>query len=155
MTKQTFYGLRAHLRVCWPGVIVGMDLAPANVHDLRMSEELLPLKEEGWALGDRNYWSPNLAERFSMEGLCLLAPYKSKKKEKEPWPRWLTQKRRRIETVISQLVGRYQAKRVWARDRWHLTSRWLRKALSHTVCVLLCQEETHLSPLRFAELLTD
>jgi len=154
MTKQTFYGLRAHLRVCWPGVIVGMDLAPANVHDLGMAEELLPFEEEGWALGDRNYWSPKLAKPLGEEGLCLLAPYKSKK-EKEPWPRWLTQKRRRIETVISQLVGRYQAKRVWARDRWHLTSRWLRKTLSHTVCVLLCQEEADLPPLRFAELLTD
>ena len=150
MAKQTFYGLRAHLRMCWPGVIVEMDLAPANVHDLRMAEELLPLEEGGWALGDRNYWSPKLAE----EGLSLLAPYKSKKKEKERWPRWLTQKRRRIETVISQLVGRYRAKRVWARDRWHLTSRFLRKALSHTVAVFLCQEETHLSPLRFAKLLT-
>jgi hypothetical protein len=150
MAKQTFYGLRAHLRMCWPGVIVEMDLAPANVHDLRMAEELLPLEEGGWALGDRNYWSPKLAE----EGLSLLAPYKSKKKEKERWPRWLTQKRRRIETVISQLVGRNRAKRVWARDRWQLTSRFLRKALSHTVAVFLCQEETHLSPLRFAKLLT-
>jgi hypothetical protein len=156
MTKQTFYGLRAHLRVCWPGVIVEMDLAPANVHDLCMAEELLPLEEEGgWALGDRNYWSPKLAERLGEEGLRLLAPYKSKKKEKERWPRWLTQKRRRIETVISQLVGRNRAKRVWARDRWHLTSRFLRKALSHTVTVFLCQKETHLRPLRFAELLTD
>jgi hypothetical protein len=27
MSKQTFYGLRAHLRVCWPGVIVEVDLA--------------------------------------------------------------------------------------------------------------------------------
>jgi len=154
MTKQTFYGLRAHLRVCWPGVIVEMDLAPANVHDLRMAEELL-LEEGGWALGDRNYWSPKLTERLGEKGLRLLAPYKSKKREKKPWPRWLTQKRRRIETVISQLVGRYQAKRVWARDRWHLTSRWLRKVLSHTVSVFLCQEETYLPPLHFAELLTD
>jgi hypothetical protein len=54
----------------------------------------------------------------------LLAPYKPKKKEKEPWPRWLVQKRRRIERVISQLVERYNAKKVWARDRWHLTSRF-------------------------------
>ena len=29
MSKQTFYGLRAHLHVAWPGVIVGVDLAPA------------------------------------------------------------------------------------------------------------------------------
>ena len=30
MSKQTFYGLRAHLRVCWPGIVVEMDLAPAR-----------------------------------------------------------------------------------------------------------------------------
>ncbi len=153
MTKQTFYGLRVHLRVCWPGVIVDVDLAPANAHDLRLAEELLE-DARGWALGDRNYWSPDLTERLGSEGLGLLVPYKSKKREEEPWPRWLTQKRRRIETVISQLVERYNAKKVWARDRWHLTSRFLRKVLSHTMAVHFCQQ-VGLSPLRFAELLTD
>lgn len=153
MGKQTFYGLRTHLRVCWPGVIVGVDLAPANAHDLRLAEELLE-DAKGWALGDRNYWSPSLAERLGDEGLCLLAPYKSKKREQKPWPRWLVQKRRRIETVIYQLAERYRTKKVWARDRWHLTSRLLRKVLSHTVAVYFCQQ-AGLSPLRFAELLTD
>jgi len=153
MNKQTFYGLRAHLRVCWPGVIADVDLAPADAHELHLAEELLE-GTEGWALGDRNYWSPDLTEWLGDEGLRLLAPYKSKKKEKKPWPRWLVQKRRRIETVISQMAQRYQAKKVWARDRWHLTSRFLRKVLSHTMAVFLCQE-ADLSPLRFAELLTD
>ena len=37
LTKQTFYGLHAHLRLCWSAVIV--DLAPANV--LRITEELV------------------------------------------------------------------------------------------------------------------
>jgi hypothetical protein len=153
MAKQTFYGLRGHLRVCWPGVVVEADLAPANVHDLRMAEELLE-GADGWALGDRNYWSPPLMGELKEEGLDLLAPYKSRKNEKEPWPRYLTQKRRRIETVIGQLVERYRAKKVWARDRWHLTSRWLRKLLSHTFAVYLCQR-TGLPPLRFAELVID
>jgi len=62
--------------------------------------------------------------------------------------------RRRIETVISQLVERYNAKKVWARDRWHLTTRFLRKVLSHTMAAHFCQQ-VGLSPLRFAELLTD
>lgn len=104
-------------------------------------------------MGDRNYWSPDLTEWLETQGLSLLTPYKSKKKKKEPWPRWLVQKRRRIETVISQMSERYQAKKVWARDRWHLTSRFLRKVLSHTVAVYFCQQ-VGLSPLRFAELLT-
>jgi len=55
--------------------------------------------------------------------------------------------------VFSQLVERYNAKKRWARDRWHLTSRWLRKVLSHTVAVYFCQR-VGLSPLSFAELLT-
>ncbi len=93
-------------------------------------------------------------ERLGDEGLHLLAPYKSKKRERKSWPHWLTQKRRRIETVISQLTERYNAKKVWARDRWHLTSRFLRKVLSHTVVVHFCQL-VGLSPLRFAELLVD
>jgi hypothetical protein len=52
----------------------------------------------------------------------LLTPYKSKKNEKKAWPRWLTQERRRIETIIGELVERYRAPKVWAWDRWHLTS---------------------------------
>ena len=84
-----------------------------------------------------------------------MAPYKSTKRGgKQKWPRWLVNKRRRIETVFSQLVGRYRAKRVWARDKWHLMSRWLRKVLSHTLTFYLCQQ-AGLSPLRFSELLID
>jgi hypothetical protein len=66
----------------------------------------------------------------------------------------LTHKRRLIETVIGQLVGRYQAKKVWARDAWHLWSRWLRMILSHTMAFFLCQQ-VGLPPLQFAELLAD
>jgi len=49
--------------VCWPGVIVGLDLAPANVYELPVAETLLD-GAVGWALGDHNYWSPKLAERL-------------------------------------------------------------------------------------------
>ncbi len=156
MGKQTFYGLRAHLHVAWPGVIVGVELAPADAHDLHLAEEMLEeARRKGWVLGDRNYRSPRLAEHLDERGIRLLAPHKSKKGEKKPWPRWLVQKRRRIETVISQLAERFRAKKVWARDRWHLTSRWLRKVLSHTVSFYLCQRVGLSSPLRFAELVTD
>jgi DDE family transposase len=153
VARQTFYGLRAHLRMCWPGVIVDFRLAPANLHELPVAADLLA-GVRGWALGDRNYWSPALTEHLRGQGLDLLAPYKSAKRETRREPRWLTQKRRRIETVIGQLVERYHAKRVWARDAWHLLARWLRKLLSHTLAVCLCQR-AGLPPLRFAELVID
>lgn len=153
VARQTYYGLRAHVRICWPGVIVASTLAPVNVHDTEAAEELLE-GVQGWALGDRNYWKPEWQVSLKQQGLDLLAPYKSAKRQKFHYPHWLTEKRYRIETVFGQIVERFHAKKVWARDVWHLTSRWLRKLLSHLIAVLFCQR-LGLSPLRFSELLID
>jgi hypothetical protein len=59
IARQTFLGLRAHLRVCCPGIIVGFRLVPADIHELKVAEDMLD-DVQGWVLGDRNYWSPKL-----------------------------------------------------------------------------------------------
>jgi hypothetical protein len=74
-----------------------------------------------------------------VQGLALLAPLRRAVAKAGGWPRWLVQTRRRIETVLSQSTERYHAKRIWVRDVWHLTARWLRKLVSHTMALLLCQ----------------
>jgi hypothetical protein len=152
VARQKFFGVRAHLHICWPGVIVGLAIAPANVHETSVAEDILA-NTSGWVLGDRNYWSPELSQRLHEHDLNLLAPFKSAKREKTPWPIWLKHKRYRIETVIGQLVERFQAKKVWARDYWHFWSRWLRRILSHTFAVYLCQQNG-ISSLKFDELVT-
>lgn len=151
VARQTFFGLRAHVRISWPGVISAFELTPANVADSAVAPEILE-QAHGWALGDRAYWSPPLREELATRALRLLAPFRSKKHEKEPWPFWLLIKRRRIETVFGQLTERFHLARVRARDSWHLCSRMLRKVLSHTVAVLLCQC-AGLAPLHFDALL--
>ena len=153
LAKQTFFGLRAHLRIGWPGVIVACELTPAHVHDLVAAPEVLETAQ-GYLLGDRNYWSPEFRAAWRQRGLAVLTPYRSARHDPQPWPRWLVNTRRRIETVIGQLVERFHAKRVWARDRWHFCARWLRKLLSHTLGMYLCQQHG-LPPLRLAELLTN
>jgi hypothetical protein len=57
-----------------------------------------------------------------------------------------------VETVNCQLTDRYRAKRVWARNLWHLCHRVIRKAHSHTVAVWL-NMTAGLPPLPFADLL--
>jgi hypothetical protein len=64
----------------------------------------------------------------------------------------LNRLRYRIDTVFSQLVGRYSVKRVWARDMWHLASRLLRKVLSHPLAFLLNHRSGN-QPLRLSKLL--
>jgi hypothetical protein len=153
VARQTFFGVRAHLQICWPGVIVGLKIAPADTHELHVAEEML-IGASGWVLGDRNYWSPELMNRLNEHGLHLLAPFKKAKNEKTPWPKWLKHKRYRIETVFDQLVERFQAKQVWARDAWHFCSRWLRQILGHNFAVFLCQQNG-VSSLKFADLVID
>ena len=133
-------------------MIVEGHLAPANLQDLVLAEDLLA-DAQGWALGDRSYWSPARAGILADQGVWLLAPPRSVKGPGPRPPGRLVQARRRIETVIGQLVERYHTKRVWARDAWHLWSRWQRKLLSHTLAVYLCQQHG-LGSLRFADLLT-
>lgn len=152
VARQTYYGLRAHVRLAWPGVIVDCALAPANIHDTEGAEDLLQ-NVYGFALADRNYWKPELMARLKTQGLQLLAPYKSAKRQKQPYPRFLTHMRYRIETVFGQLVERFKAKRMWARDLWHLTSRWMRMFVSHTLAVFFCAQND-LPYLSFAKLVT-
>ena len=155
-----FLGMRAHVLVLWPGVIVRADVCAANVHDLHLAERLLEGMGRGWVLADRNYWSATLAEQLSEheEGPTLVARFKLKNRtERERglvWPRWLSKKRQKIESVFSQLVERYKMKVVRARDTWHFSSRFLRKILSHTMAVIFCRREG-IPPTRFWELLTD
>lgn len=152
VAHQTYYGLRAHVRLAWPGVIVDCALAPANISDNEVAETLLQ-GVQGFALADRNYWKPELIQQLKTIGLHLLAPFKSAKHQKQPYPRFLTHMRYRIETVFGQLVERFHAKRVLARDLWHLTSRWMRIFLSHTLAVFFCAQR-QLPYLSFAKLVT-
>jgi|SRR5271165_1081464 len=136
LVRQTFYGLRVHVRLEWPGLITRFVIAAANVHELSALPALTEATQ-GTLVGDRNYWSPKVAAEWQQHGVDLLAPYRTAKRD--PHPRWsarLSRVRYRIDTVFGQLVDRCAVKRLWARDLWHLSNRLLRKVLMHTLAVL-------------------
>lgn len=152
--KATIYGFRLHARVCWPGVVTRLSVAPAGASDLAVLEELTD-GTAGVCLADRAYWAPELSEWLRGQGVEMLVPFK--KRASDPVPersRRMTRIRYRIETVFSQLCERLSIKRVWVRDLWHLSSRLLRKVLAHTLMVVLNRGQGN-APLRLAELLTN
>jgi hypothetical protein len=152
LLKQTFYGFRVHVRVCWPGLISRISVAPANAHELSVLPELAEFTS-GIIVGDRNYHSPKTGQELAGIGVELVAPYSSKKRDPTPQKSaFLSRLRYRIDTVFSQLTERYSVKKVWARDLWHLASRLLRKVLSHTVAFLLNHQLGN-PPLQLSKLL--
>jgi len=97
---QTFFGVRCQVRVCWPGVITDVLVAPADVSEPVIARELArdPL---GSLVGDCTSWSPLLTEALASTGLCLLAPYRSATKDPDPArSRSLSRLRYRIETIL-------------------------------------------------------
>src|SRR4051794_9485599 len=105
VAHQTYYGLRLHLRVAWPGVITAAALTPANEADLAVAPQLLA-GLAGWALGDKGYWNPALRAELAPGGLDLIAPPRGKSAGARRWPPRLVQTRRRNETGVSQDAGR-------------------------------------------------
>ena len=151
--KQTFYGLRLHARVAWPGVVTRLSVCAAGVPDAAVLEELTD-ETEGVCLGDRAYWAPESHARLREGGLEVLAPFRKAKSDPDPErSRRISSIRYRIETVFGQLCERFRIKRVWARDMWHFSSRLLRKVLAHTIAIVLNRAQG-IEPLRLAELLT-
>lgn len=152
--KATIYGFRLHARVCWPGVVTGLSLAPAGVADVAVLEELTD-RTSGVCLGDRAYWKPELSEWLRGRGVEMLVPFRKATRDPDPErSRRISRIRYRIETVFGQLCERFSMKRVWARDLWHLSSRLLRKLLAHTAMVVLNGAQGN-EPLRLADMLTN
>lgn len=152
--QQTFYGFRLHLKINSLGMINAFDLTPANVHDVRMVQELAQ-HDSGVLLGDRGYISQDLQTELQQSQeltLCVPAQQKNPLKLAPTQIRFYKRLRRKIETVGSQLDHYFRIKKIWARDIWHLTNRLYRKILAHTFSVILCLDH-NLPPLQFANLL--
>src|SRR3989440_2812624 len=124
VAHQTYYGLRLHLRIAWPGVITAAVLAPANEADLAVASQLLA-GLAGWALGDKGYWSPALRAELAADGPDLIAPPRGKNAGAKRWPARLVQTPRRGETVLSQLAERFHAQRGRGPDEGPLVARRL------------------------------
>lgn len=154
LVKRTFYGFRLHQRTTRDGVILAWELAPARANEAAVLPELAP-PEGSTGVGDRGYGGGPLREQMASAGVRLLAPPRRKCDDK-PGDRERAAKlasvRYRVETTNSQLAGRFNAKRTWARDLWHLAHRVGRKILSHTALVWLCFH-AGLPPLSFDRLI--
>ncbi len=142
LRKRTYYGFRLHLRTSREGVIESFVVTTARLADAAVTPALDP-PPGSVGIGDRAYYNPAMRRLLEAEGVTLHAPYYQKSRDPDPKrSSQLASLRYRIETVNSQLAGRYQMKRTWARDAWHLIHRVIRKILSHTVMICIDILET-------------
>jgi hypothetical protein len=83
LLRQTFYGFRVHMRICWPGVITRILVAPANVHELSVLPEIAEFTSD-LLIGDRNYHSPRPQRSWRVWAWSSWLPIPPKKRDPAP-----------------------------------------------------------------------
>jgi hypothetical protein len=136
------------------GVITASTFTAANVDERDVCPELTQ-RIYGLLLGDKGFIRPALKAELSEQGLHLQTPLRDNMEDSRPkaFLSWIKSTRRLIETVIGQLVDRFNIEKVRARNLWHKSSRWWRKILAHTVCIKINRDMGN-EPLQFESLIT-
>lgn len=136
--RQLYFGFKGHILVTMTGVIKNFILAPAHIEEHQVLEELTN-KITGLLLGDKGYVGEKYRQRLLSRGIFLQTPLKKNMKDERPacFVKKIKRARKIVETVIDQLIYRFKARCIWARDQWHLVNRLSRQLLAHTLGVLL------------------
>jgi hypothetical protein len=134
-----YYGFKLGLRISRAGMILHYPLLPARPHDSQLLDDLVA-GFEGVVPADKAFidsWrQKQIAQKRYVE---LVTPARKNMEESLPKSlrrissRW----RKIVETVGSHLTERYHIAKTRAHDLWHYQHRFIRKVLSHTICVFI------------------
>jgi transposase len=130
-SKGWFFGFKLHLLVTTEGVIINAILTPGNWDDREAATALVQAVERGSVcLGDRGYRRPALQdELLEADGVLPLTRAEAEKGQQA----LLCSVRERVETVFSQLWGRF-ATRVFSRSWEGLWTALKLKMLDYSLC---------------------
>lgn len=122
------------------GVILDVELAPANAPEAQVGAELLAEHADLVVVGDTGYRHAALAAELQAErGVTLLTPRRRTQRAQlsEPLTRLLNRSRQVLETVNGQVADQFSIERNRARTFWGLQTRLDTKLAAHTLCLYL------------------
>lgn len=136
------------------GATVAYELAPANVDERDIFPEITGgLK--GTLLADKGLIRPELKDMLTKQGLDLQTPLRKNMVDLRPKRivSIMMNIRRKVETVIGQLVEKFNIQSIKAKDLWHLSAKVGRKILAHSICFLLNKRHNPQNPLALENLI--
>ena len=136
---MNYYGFKLGLRISRLGMITHHCLLPARPHDIQSLETLLE-GFEGIAPADKGFIDEfRQSILLKRHGILVVTPPRKNMKTALPEPllKFCRRIRRRIETVGSQLTGRFKVDHIRVHDLRHFERRLIRKILAHTICVFI------------------
>ncbi len=142
--RKVIFGYKLHMLVTLGGVILDFEMAPANLTDLEVGQELLHRHHDLDAgltvVADKGYVSEPVAQALLQgNNICLLTvPRANQKRQLPPQvARRLNGIRQIIETVNAQLQEQFNIERNHAHTFWGLCARLYSKLTAHTLCLFI------------------
>lgn len=113
---SSYYGYKLHAVCSVNGVFQSMDLSPASVHDVKYLKDIQTQISNCTLIGDKGYLSAEIQlNLFDSYNIKLSTPMRSNQKEYKKQPYVFRKKRKRIETLFSQLCDQFMIRRNYAK----------------------------------------
>lgn len=136
---EYYFGFKGNILTNQHGLIVDFTFTAANIDERQVLPELV-YKRPGTVIADKGLISAELTEELAEHSLELITPPKNNMKAK--MSKYFTEQimnvRRKVETVIGQLVTRFKIQSIKVKDMWHLYVKLHRKILAHTFAFIVC-----------------
>lgn len=128
-----YYGYKLHAVCSINGVFQSIDLSPASVHDINYLKDIKVQISDCTLIGDRGYLSAEVQlNLFESCNITLNTPMRSNQNHYKKQPFVFRKKRKRIETLFSQLCDQFMIRRNYAKSFEGFKTRILAKITALT-----------------------
>jgi hypothetical protein len=132
--KTNYFGYKLHLVCDENAVVHSFDFTPANIHDVNYLKDVKYNLNDCELIGDRGYISADYQmDLFNESQIRLTVPTKKNQHNKVEFSTKKRRKRKRIETLISQLDGQFSMNINFAKTFEGMATRILSKITAITV----------------------
>lgn len=150
---EKYFGFKGHLLINSRGIIQNFTIAPANIDERDVLPEIIG-NTKGLLIADKGLIRPSLKKELNEICVNLQTPLRSNMRDDRSkiFVKTITATRRLVETVIGQLVDRFNIQSIRTKDLWHLSSKIGRKLLTHTMCIFVANFINPLAELQFEKI---
>jgi hypothetical protein len=151
-----YFGFKGHILTTQKGAIKGFEMTPANGDERPVLQELCDPLEGGDIFADKGLISTELTQILAAKGINLHTPLRKNMPDQRP-PEFVSQimnVRRKVETVIGQLVSRFSIQSIRAKTSFTYQAKVIRKLLAHSIAFSLTLSISPDNPLQFDNLFT-
>lgn len=149
-----FFGYKLQLVTSIDGVYKSMELTKASIHDVHYLEEFKYMEdmEGSTVLADRGYLSaPKQLELFEENKILMATPMRRGQRNYTTYPKIFKSKRKRIETLFSQLCDQMMLKRNYAKSFNGIRARIISKIAAVAALQMInCQNNRPVNHLKHA-----